>query len=277
MRRAADTPRPVGDFSQALRRHPLREAGLYGVAATAILVLHAGVAAWAMQTRPEPLSDAPPAEAVMIDLAPEPQAPIAEDTQITDQQVDNLPTETEPLDKPAPIEEVQTEDTPDPVEDVPPPEEIVEDVPEIEELQPQELPEIDTAEAVIPVKPKVEKPKKPAPPKKSPPKESVRETAKAPAQAAGGSKQWQSRLMAHLERRKRYPAAAKRRRDEGVATVRFSIDASGNVLSAQLARSSGVPELDEEVVAMVRRASPVPAPPPGAKLDITVPVRFNIR
>ncbi len=276
MKRAADTPRPVGDFSHALRPHPLREAGLYGLAATAIVALHAGVAAWAMQAQPEPMSDAPPADAVMIDLAPEPQAPIAEETQQTNQQVDSMAPETDPVDPPDALEQVEAEAPPDLAEDVPPPDEIVEDVPEIEELQPQELPEIDTAEAVIPVKPKVEK-KKPAPPKKTPPKESVRETAKQPPQAAGGSQKWQNRLMAHLEKRKRYPAAAKRRRDEGVATVRFSIDPAGNVLSVSLARSSGIPELDEEVVAMVRRASPVPTPPPGAKLDVSVPVRFNIR
>ncbi len=88
---------------------------------------------------------------------------------------------------------------------------------------------------------------------------------------------WQSRLMAHLERRKRYPSSARRARQEGVAQVRFTIDGSGNVQSVALARSSGVAELDDEVVAMVRRASPVPAPPPGVGRTIVVPVQFNLR
>ena len=88
---------------------------------------------------------------------------------------------------------------------------------------------------------------------------------------------WQSRLMAHLERRKRYPRSARRARQEGVAQVRFTIDGSGNVQSVALARSSGVAELDAEVVAMVRRASPVPAPPPGVGRTIVVPVQFNLR
>jgi protein TonB len=83
--------------------------------------------------------------------------------------------------------------------------------------------------------------------------------------------------MAHLERLKRYPAGARARREEGTAYVRFSIDANGNVRSAQLARSSGHAELDAAVLALVRRASPVPAPPPGAPQDITAPVRFTIR
>jgi periplasmic protein TonB len=42
-------------------------------------------------------------------------------------------------------------------------------------------------------------------------------------------------------------------------------------------RSSGVPALDEEAIAMVQRASPAPAPPPDAPKDLTVPVQFELR
>lgn len=105
----------------------------------------------------------------------------------------------------------------------------------------------------------------------------------AAPQAASGSgssvspARWQSRLMAHLERRKKYPSAARRARQEGVAQVRFSIDANGNVGSVALSRSSGVAELDAEVVSLVRRASPVPAPPPGVNRTIVVPIQFSLR
>lgn len=88
---------------------------------------------------------------------------------------------------------------------------------------------------------------------------------------------WQSRLMAHLERRKRYPAGARRRGEQGTVYIRFRIDDSGNVLSVSLAGSSGFPDLDAEVLSLVRRASPVPAPPPGANKTITAPVRFSAR
>lgn len=88
---------------------------------------------------------------------------------------------------------------------------------------------------------------------------------------------WQSRLMAHLERRKRYPSGARSRGKQGTAYVRFCIDDSGNVLCVSLSRSSGFPELDNEVVEMVRRASPVPAPPPGVNKTITAPVGFTVR
>ena len=106
----------------------------------------------------------------------------------------------------------------------------------------------------------------------------------AASQSANGSSapsvspaRWQSRLMAHLERRKRYPADARARREEGTAYVRFRIDDSGNVLSVSLSRSSGSSALDQEVLAMVQRASPVPAPPAGANKTIVAPVMFSIR
>jgi protein TonB len=287
---------PVGDFTRQLRRRPLRDAAVYATAGAAVLALHAGVAAWATRERPEPMADAaPPAAAVMIDLAPEPAAPVAEETNISENANQAPPSETEELETPEMADPVETVDAPDPIEDAPetdapplaPPEPMA---------PPEDLPEIDTADAVAPPRrPELQRiaepveEAKPAPPRKKAPPQAVRATAKAapaakpaaPRSVAGAgaaaTPKWQARLAAHLERRKRYPADARRRRDEGVATVRFSIDAAGNVRSVQLLRSSGVPDLDAEVVALVRRASPVPAPPEGAKLDIALPIRFNLR
>jgi len=108
------------------------------------------------------------------------------------------------------------------------------------------------------------------------PRAAAPQTSAGTAQAISPAR-WQSRLMAHLERRKRYPATAKRQRQQGVAQVRFSIDNSGNVQSVSLSRSSGVPELDAEVVSLVRRASPVPPPPPGVSRTIVVPIEFSLR
>lgn len=45
----------------------------------------------------------------------------------------------------------------------------------------------------------------------------------------------------------------------------------------ELARLSGVAELEKEVTDLVRRASPVPKPPPGAKNFVTVHVSFTIK
>jgi periplasmic protein TonB len=86
---------------------------------------------------------------------------------------------------------------------------------------------------------------------------------------------WKGSLLALLNRNKRYPAGAA---GSGAASVAFAIDRAGLVLSVRLAASSGDRALDEEAVALVRRSSPVPAPPPEfgrSVISLTVPIRFN--
>lgn len=90
----------------------------------------------------------------------------------------------------------------------------------------------------------------------------------------GDANRWKSKVVAHLERRKRYPSSARARGEEGTVLVAFRIDGGGRVLSASLARSSGHSVLDEAALAMVERASPVPAPPSGVGTTLTAPVRF---
>ncbi len=84
-------------------------------------------------------------------------------------------------------------------------------------------------------------------------------------------------VRAHLARYKQYPAEARARGNEGDATVTFSLDASGAVTSVKLAHGSGFESLDQESIAMVRRASPFPTPPNGRAQSFTVPVGFTIR
>lgn len=98
--------------------------------------------------------------------------------------------------------------------------------------------------------------------------------AAAAASAAASSASWRASLMAHLNRYKRFPPGA----SPGSVSVSFTIDRSGGVRSASLARSSGNSALDAEAVAMVRRASPVPPPPAGvggSSMAIAVPIRFS--
>ena len=92
--------------------------------------------------------------------------------------------------------------------------------------------------------------------------------------------QWQSRIIAHLNRARRYPDGARNRREEGVPHLQFTIDKAGQVLSARIVRSSGFLALDEAALEMVHRASPLPAPPAGIggpAVTLTVPVNFNLR
>lgn len=91
--------------------------------------------------------------------------------------------------------------------------------------------------------------------------------------------QWQNLLLGHLQRYKRYPRQARRLRQEGVSYVYLVVDRSGNVLSWRTERSSGHSVLDEEALAVVQRASPVPAPPAdtaGDTVQVLVPIEFHI-
>jgi TonB family protein len=84
-------------------------------------------------------------------------------------------------------------------------------------------------------------------------------------------------VIAHLSRFKRYPDAARSREAEGTPVVAFALDGSGRVTAASLARSSGHPDIDAEAVAMVRRAVPFPAPPPGAPRSFSASIGFRLR
>jgi protein TonB len=74
---------------------------------------------------------------------------------------------------------------------------------------------------------------------------------------------WKKGLVARLERFKRYPEAASRRGIKGKVRVRFTVDRLGQVVEAEVVESSGSPILDEEAVALVRRAGPFPPLPDG--------------
>jgi periplasmic protein TonB len=104
----------------------------------------------------------------------------------------------------------------------------------------------------------------------------------APTPGAGKSVQrvrttWQRQLVRHLNRNKRYPAGAGRR--EAEILVSFSIDRTGKLLDASVAQSSGDTRFDEAALAMLRRADPLPMPPPVVADDglvFTLPVNFKL-
>ncbi|MGO7206167.1 TonB family protein, partial [Rhizobium ruizarguesonis] len=55
----------------------------------------------------------------------------------------------------------------------------------------------------------------------------------------------------------------------GTAGVRLTITGSGNLVSAVIFRSSGVPEIDQAAADAVRRASPFSPPPGGISMSFT--------
>jgi periplasmic protein TonB len=93
-------------------------------------------------------------------------------------------------------------------------------------------------------------------------------------------RRWESALVAHIERFKRYPPEARAHDERGVARIAFTIDHEGRVVTSRVVQSSGHPELDAESLAMLSRAQPMPRPPAklaDSELSFVVPVRFNIR
>jgi protein TonB len=91
---------------------------------------------------------------------------------------------------------------------------------------------------------------------------------------------WRGQITGLLERNKRYPPSAQARREQGVVQLSFSLDRKGNVVASSIVTSSGSSALDEEAMALVRRAQPFPPPPmelAGEQVNLTVPIRFNFR
>jgi protein TonB len=63
--------------------------------------------------------------------------------------------------------------------------------------------------------------------------------------------------------------------EQGRADVGFALDGNGQVTRVWLVHTSGVPNIDRDAQASVRRASPFPAPPSGRSMSFTVPVHFH--
>lgn len=263
-------------------------------------------AAIMIELAPEPVAEVTQEEQIVPDQVDAEEIKTASHEPVPEPVEEPLP-EPMPQAIPEPPVGDVVEQLQEPVIEPPPmvPEPLPEPIEEIDPIEQMVMAQLDNVAVPIPVgrppppKPVKEKPKK-APEKKRaekprtapPPASQAARKAKvevaqsdrtaAKVTSTGGGRnvspaKWQSRLMSHLERRKRYPSEARSNREEGTVYVRFRIDDGGNVLSVSLSRSSGHSSLDQAVLDMVRRASPVPAPPPGVGKTITAPVRFDIR
>jgi periplasmic protein TonB len=99
-----------------------------------------------------------------------------------------------------------------------------------------------------------------------------------PASQAAISPGWQSVLGAWLQAHKTYPDEARRRGDQGRATVRFTVDHDGRVLTLQILSSTGSTILDAAVEHLLRDAR-LPPFPPGmdqAQVTVTLQIRYAL-
>ena len=243
----------------------------WSLAAAIVLAAHAGLMASYLLLRSVQSEGAQDVPAIMVDLAPVPESP--------ESRMDIAPGPEVIEEKPQPQVEAVQQPEPDPVV----------------EPSPAENPEV--VLKIEPPKPEVQQESKP---EVKPDERSVQETVNrslvqtapvktdrvAPTPAAprlGTSSQansviWLGQLMAHLNRFKQYPAAA--RGAQGIVTVTFTMDRKGRVLEKTVSKSSGSAALDEEALAMLSRAQPLPPFPSGMEGEtrsFNAPIRFSVR
>lgn len=170
---------------------------------------------------------------------------------------------------------------PEPPSETPPgPEQVQKEKPQL----PIEMPRIEPPEIQLPsINPMPLQVAKPVPDPGPPVKDTTApETQPAPPapQVSTGKPTWEGLVLGALNKVKRYPREASFRRQQGVPYIRFVMDRDGKVLSVRLERSSGFRSLDDEALALPRRASPLPEPPEdmmGDTLELVVPVEFFMR
>jgi periplasmic protein TonB len=248
----------------------------------AIVVLAHGAIAGAMVAWRQETEPSEPAAAIVVEFAPVPVAPANRETDIPPgpEQVMSDASPDRPFETVKEKIEEKPEQKIEPVEEPPP------------EVKPAPNPDVPirppTPQDIKQETPQRQEPRPPAP-TTSAPQASPLATAAIPAAPAQGQARpkssnaiptWQTQIVALLERNKRYPPAAQSRGEHGVAQVFFSLDRQGRVIDSRVVRSSGAPALDEEALALLHRAQPFPAPPAelaGPHVDLTVPIRFNLK
>ncbi|MFQ0813323.1 energy transducer TonB [Brucella anthropi] len=277
------------------------DAGRWIGAGILVLTVHAAGAYAIHMAQDEDQPDGAQVAAMVVELAPEPEAPMEE--KVADEAQPETAEAPQDQAEPEPQPEEVTPPEPEP-QAVQEPEEVIPDVVEAEkpevavpmpvekpEVKPEPKPEPKKVEKPKPEKQKAEKPK-PKKAEKAPvtrqaaaPRMDVDAGEKAAANRRGensasagvSSSKWTSKLQSHMARNVRF-LQRKSRNAKGLVQVTFVIDPSGNVLSARLAGSSGNPDVDQLALEAARRASPVPAPPAAiakARMPITLPLLFK--
>lgn len=231
----------------------------------AVLCVYGGATATLATWRhADDIAAAEPSGAIVVDLAPLPAAPSTTPTDVA----------------PGP-EQVMSEAQPVAKPDVTPPD-------ETPELPPAPNPDAAVALQAKP-QPDVTPQQQAAASTTSAPQavpERIAPVAVAPVQGAPNTKDseavvtWRTQLLALIEKNKRYPEAARPRRENGTTQVSFALDRKGMVANARVIQSSGSTALDEEAVALLKRAEPFPAPPatfPGDSVVVRLPIRFTVK
>ena len=82
-------------------------------------------------------------------------------------------------------------------------------------------------------------------------------------------------VQQQIDAAKEYPQRAQRRHIAGVVDVLFVIGSNGEILSIDIAKSSGSRILDRSAIKAVKKAAPFDKPPNG-KVTIRAPIKFEL-
>jgi len=96
----------------------------------------------------------------------------------------------------------------------------------------------------------------------------------------GIAAEYAGRIQALLADHRRYPRRARQLGQQGEARLFFAVDRDGRLVESRIEHSSGHHVLDREVLAMVERAQPlppIPEPLGRGRLELVVPVQFQLR
>ncbi|MCU1727239.1 TonB family protein [Pseudomonas sp. 7P_10.2_Bac1] len=233
----------------------------YAISLAVVLAIHAVAVALALNwSNPRPI-ELPP-QAMMVDLAPMPEPPPPAPPKVVT-----------PPQPPAPVEELpipKLAEAPKPKIAVPKP---VKPKQKPQPPKPVEKPE------PVKEKPSEDKPSD-ATPTKAPSEKSAAPAPGPSPQQLAAKASWEGTLLAHLGKYKKYPPAAQSRGKEGLNRLRFVVDAEGKVLSYELVGRSGNADLDRATLEMIRRAQPLPKPPPemltNGSIEIVAPFVYSI-
>lgn len=265
----AATAWDVGGGEAGLGKRDLRGSLRWLACLLAAVAAHGAIALGLVQWQVPVDPPSAPEPVMMIDLAPLPPAPAPEPPQPAPE-----PVRLQPPPPPPPPQPPEPEPVVEKLPESPPK---VEPVVVLHKPKPKP-PKVKPAPRPIEKPPEVREPERPSPPVAAAP--AVAAPAPPPPAAAGPPPSFQSLLLAHLQRHKRYPNGARLRRQQGVAQLRFTMDREGKVMWYRIERSSGSELLDEEVTAMIERAQPLPKFPddlPDKQLEFLVPVQFLLR
>ncbi|MCC5812361.1 MAG: energy transducer TonB, partial [Ectothiorhodospiraceae bacterium] len=84
-------------------------------------------------------------------------------------------------------------------------------------------------------------------------------------------------LNEQLQRYREYPRQAQMRRMEGTVEVVFTIETDGRITNARIASSSGHTLLDDAVLRLLERLSPLQKAPETRLEDRRLPVEYRLR